>query len=415
MDIGFTQEPNAAWNASSASLGFWYREFPNEGDDVEGHRYDPDLLEKVHEGCQWYSDAFEETFIQNDRTWKVSRIMARVAGGGSFASAILSWTFVGPFFCPVHFLWPGVLLPLVMISFIAEGSKFLFFDMSICRNNLFKEAGTDEGTAPESAESCSLGDNAIQTIVAVVLLLVALLLVCLKVPDERQLDPHFGIPDEGTDPSEEDEYHHSLRGFPGRSIRSSKQSLRKIKSLDELPTRSAPRPRDETSEYSSEDYPEDYAIPVVSKEHDFVKPANPYPPLSKRDLSNSNNDSSFQSRSALDASFQSNNDPMHVRHHSVDELLGDIEEESSSSPPEPILGNSSMVDMDDTRISESRLSTLASVEKKAAGSGEFSTASSMLEDLVRDLNYSYSNPPPQRDGGALESPAHSSSRHRQYP
>ncbi|KAL7565306.1 hypothetical protein ACA910_014594 [Epithemia clementina (nom. ined.)] len=416
VDIGFTPQPNGSWNTSTTSLGFWYRYIPDDDLDGKNHKYDPELLDKVHENCQWYTNEFEDAFIDNDRTWKVARIMARVAGGGSFASAFLAWTFVGPFFCPVGFLWPGVLLPLVMISFIAEGSKFLFFDMGICRNNIFREAGSDETFVPEPAESCTLGESAIQSIVAVSLLLIALLLVCLKVPDERQLDPHFGIPEEGTDPSEGDEYHHSRRHPPTNSAKSSRKGLRE-QPQDKKSKHSIKHPIEETSEYSSDDYNEDFEIPTISKESAFAESAfaqqnNVFPTISKRESPHNKVDSSFQSRivNTMDSSFQSSNgETLHARKPTVEELLRDMDDDEEEGSPvhNAGIGSTSIMDLDDTsRISESRLSTLASVEKKAAGSGDFSTASSMLEDLVRDLNYSYSNPPPQFDGGVSPARSH---------
>ena len=390
-------EPNRAWNTSTTSLGFWYRyvsdEMHPEGED---HRYDPDILDTVHEDCQWYTDAFEEMFIDSDRTWKVARIMARVSGGGSLASALLSWTFVGPFFCPVHFLWPGVFLPLVMISFLAEGSKFLFFDMGICRNSMFEEAGKEEGALPEPVESCTMGDSAIHGLIATVLLLVSLLLVCLKVPEERTLDPHFGIPSEDTDPSDENNDGSTHRRVPSITIQREKpSSLRKSKQ-EQQPIHFEEQPPIEPSPYAY-DNENDYDIRKLALST-----------VDKEDNGFSRADNSFSSctskreppRSAMDSSFQSRSDGLHTRHHCVHEILGDITEEEGSTLSS-VVGNSVATDTDNTRISESRLSTLASVEKKAAGADDFSTASIMLEDLVQDLNISYSYPPQsQFDGGS---------------
>ena len=69
---------------------------------------------------------------------------------------------------------------------------------------------------PQTAESCQLGESAYFSIAAGAFLLVGLLLVCLKVLHERELDPHFGVmgpddygPDED-DPNEDtDEHEHS--------------------------------------------------------------------------------------------------------------------------------------------------------------------------------------------------------------
>jgi hypothetical protein len=78
-----------------------------------------------------------------------------------------------------------------MISFIAEGSKFLFFDIALCRSALWFPSGVD--SPPTSAESCVLGRSAYAAIAAGCIQLVGLLMVCLKAPRKRELDPDFGI------------------------------------------------------------------------------------------------------------------------------------------------------------------------------------------------------------------------------
>ena len=66
------------WNESEASLGFWYY-----GEDDAEHDFD---YLPVYGGCEWYKEGFETVFIEKDRTWKVARIMAMVAGGASVLS-----------------------------------------------------------------------------------------------------------------------------------------------------------------------------------------------------------------------------------------------------------------------------------------------------------------------------------------
>jgi hypothetical protein len=183
VQVGFTPS-NQAWNESgSLSLGFWYL----QKEDIV---HDLFLRQTFHEGCDWYSDIFEVNFIAKDRTWNVARIMALVSGIASTLSAFLAWLFVfSPL--PASFFWPGLLLPVVMIAFIAEGSKFLLFDIGLCRSSVWLPSGVN--SLPQPAISCSLGHSAILCIVSGSLLLVGLLMVCLKVPVARELDPHFGV------------------------------------------------------------------------------------------------------------------------------------------------------------------------------------------------------------------------------
>jgi hypothetical protein len=182
VEVGFTPS-NRAWNSSQADLGLFFHYQP---DTPDYNKY----REVIQEDCVLYSVTFEEIFMQQDRTWKVARIMAMVAATAGFLSSLVAWCIC---FTPVPAgcLWPGLLLPSVMISFIAEGSKFLFFDIALCRSALWFPSGVD--SPPTSAESCVLGRSAYAAIAAGSIQLVALLMVCLKAPQKRELDPDFGI------------------------------------------------------------------------------------------------------------------------------------------------------------------------------------------------------------------------------
>jgi hypothetical protein len=79
---------------------------------------------------------------------------------------------------------------------------------------------------------------------------------------------------------------------------------------------------------------------------------------------------------------------------------GEEDEEEEDKASAKSIGNSTLANStlasskfgivgDNIKISESRLSTLASVEEKAAGSANSPTATNMFEDLVKDLNDSY--------------------------
>ena len=181
LDVGFTPS-NQAWNQSTVGMGLF---LVNVGDMP----LESSILTSLHSNCDWYPSLFEDRFIDNDRTWKVSRIMAFIAGGSSLAAAILAWLFcITPL--PASYLWPGMLLPLVMFAFIAEGSKFLLFDIGLCRNALWYPSGVD--SLPQSAADCTLGPTAYFVISAGVVLLLSLFLVCLQSPHARELDPYYG-------------------------------------------------------------------------------------------------------------------------------------------------------------------------------------------------------------------------------
>jgi hypothetical protein len=181
LDVGFTPS-NSAWNQSHISLGLWHYQSDTAVNDS--------VLSSLYANCQWYSADFSSQFIESDRTWKVARIMAMISGIGSLCACITSWVFV----CtplPISFFWPALLLPLVMISFIAEGSKFLLFDVGICRNNLWYPSGID--SLPQAAQGCGLGFTSFLTVSAASVLLISLLSVCLHSPVKRTLDPDYGL------------------------------------------------------------------------------------------------------------------------------------------------------------------------------------------------------------------------------
>lgn len=102
---------------------------------------------------------------------------------------VTSWLFViSPL--PASFFWPGVLLPSLMAAFLAEGSKFLMFDTSICRSSVWFPSGAD--SLPQVAKECTLGSTSYFCIAAGSIFFVGLLLVCLKAPEKRLLDSEYG-------------------------------------------------------------------------------------------------------------------------------------------------------------------------------------------------------------------------------
>ena len=183
VDVGFTPS-NPAWNSSNTEIGLFYQY------NTETADYENKYREILHENCAPYSTVFREAYISRDRTWKIARVMAFVAGGAGGLASLTSWIMVATP-APTSCLWPGLLLPSVLMAFIAEGSKFLFFDNALCRSAIWYPSGVD--SLPISAESCKLGPSALYSVAAGTLQLVVLLAVCLKAPERRELDPDFGV------------------------------------------------------------------------------------------------------------------------------------------------------------------------------------------------------------------------------
>ena len=215
VDIGFTPSNNA-WNTSStAELGL----FLYQSGDQDTNRYRAAFLN----GCRRYSDVFAENIITGDRTWKTSRIMAYVAAGGGVVATLTVWLFVlTPL--PDCFVWPGVLLPALLAAFLAEGSKFLFFDTTVCRNNIWYPPGED--SLPQSA-SCTLGNTAKYAIGATAVFFFCLAIVCLRSPERRDLEDHYGSdPDNDENEETSDDYDNT------GSARDQYESLAPAQSID---------------------------------------------------------------------------------------------------------------------------------------------------------------------------------------
>ena len=198
VQIGFTPN-NVAWNESRAELGLFYYYNNNNRDDafttttsssLTSQQYDEMNNDLFFSGCTWYTDTFQDKVIDRDRTWRVSRIMAMIAVSSSLLVTLTLWMIVvTPI--PTSCIWPGLLLPNTMLSFIAEGSKFLLFDIALCRKEVWFPSGVD--SLPELAEQCQLGSSAYYGIAAGVLHLTALICICLRTPNKRSIDPSYGI------------------------------------------------------------------------------------------------------------------------------------------------------------------------------------------------------------------------------
>lgn len=183
ITVGFTPN-NAALNESQVDLGLFFHY--DDSSIGESNQY-KDLF---HRGCVWYDDVFDEMIITKDRTWKVARIIATVAAAAGLLAVVTIWLLM---LCPlpVGCLWPAILLPSTMLSFISEGSKFLLLDIALCRNAVWFPSGVD--SLPERAENCTLGSSGFIGVAAGSAYLVALLFVCLHSPEKRDLDPNYGV------------------------------------------------------------------------------------------------------------------------------------------------------------------------------------------------------------------------------
>jgi hypothetical protein len=100
-----------------------------------------------------------------------------------------------------------------MAAFLAEGSKFLFFDTSICRSTVWFPSGAE--SLPRVAESCELGATGQYSIGAGAVFFTALILVCLKAPEKRLLKKDYGSNDydHHGDLESANEYGHSDGSF----------------------------------------------------------------------------------------------------------------------------------------------------------------------------------------------------------
>jgi hypothetical protein len=70
VNVGFLPS-NQAWNQTTATLGLFQFQVEQE----------PDLWgELLVEGCNRYSDEFQTQFVDRDRTWEVTQVVAYISG-----------------------------------------------------------------------------------------------------------------------------------------------------------------------------------------------------------------------------------------------------------------------------------------------------------------------------------------------
>lgn len=144
-------------------------------------------------GCVGYSDNFESAFVGADQTWQITRIMAYISGCASLIAVVTSWLLtVTPL--PASFFWPGVLLPASILAMLTGGAKFLFFDAKICSEELWF---ADPAESPVAPQSCNMGDSAVYAVASVAAYFLCTILICVRSPTKRTLDPDYGGKDHG--------------------------------------------------------------------------------------------------------------------------------------------------------------------------------------------------------------------------
>jgi hypothetical protein len=393
LSVGFTPI-NAAMNQSQFNFGLFYYQpilsavaaEEQEGED-NPTKEESELKEFLFEGCKAYTSAITDDYIQKDRTWKVARIMAMIAAATAGIGSILAWSFVITPLSP-NCAWPGIFLPLVMIAFIAEGSKFLIFDIALCRNSIWLPSGVD--SLPQSAESCGLGTSALSGIAAGSLLLVVLLAVCLKVPEYRDLDPDYGVvyatgsehdveaaAAAATSFNNNDGIRdHDSTQFPNDT--SSKSSSFPDSITDDACTTTTPDPQLQLQESTSNCYYDDNDPSDLKKAGSNKAGSGHLEKQQSRDsdthksFASSGRDSSVSTKSKMAA--EPGDPPVKPEYRSSTTTTG---------------GGTSSTDIKNEHVSESRLSKVAQMERSASAQ----ESNQMIDQFVSDLNTAFQSPP----------------------
>jgi hypothetical protein len=274
-----------------------------------------------------------------------------------------------------------------MAAFLAEGSKFLFFDTSICRNTVWFPSGAD--SLPRVAEECTLGSTGHYAIAAGTVFFLSLILVCLKAPEKRILESHYGT---DNDHSEHDMEmnHHDYAASEG--------------SYGE---RSAEMYDDNDDQEHGGSYEDSHSQQVarIGSSHTDAQELQ-YTPKSKRRKeesaygSDSEKDGSFfGSKGVDDASTEDTQYPtvdkakdlavsrMKTLDSSEDKYIAKPKDETDNGSADdryqPSKPAPTIVDVNQT-ISESRKKTIEKMELNTSAGSE-----DMIEKFVNDLNLSF--------------------------
>ena len=103
---------------------------------------------------------------------------------------MISWLFVLTSIGGVRLWWSLVLRSVLASGTIAEGLKFLFFQIDLCGRQVTNDSGED------ARSGCSLARDGWFGVVAAVLFFLSAILTFVKQPEMRELDEGYGVDDD---------------------------------------------------------------------------------------------------------------------------------------------------------------------------------------------------------------------------
>mmetsp|Transcript_36661 Transcript_36661/g.44818 ORF Transcript_36661/g.44818 Transcript_36661/m.44818 type:complete len:487 (+) Transcript_36661:94-1554(+) len=182
VNVGF-EPTNDVWNSATAEIGFWSYQSGNY-ETVRDYK-------NLYPGCMNFSQEFTDYFIGEDKVWTAVRIMSMASDICGLIGVCAIWIIT---ICPLPtwIMWPGVLLPSILISLLGSGAKFFFLDADICQGRIWRTV-VDGEEGYVKAASCELGNAAYFTLGAVSCYFLCIILIFYRVPEKRTLDSKFGV------------------------------------------------------------------------------------------------------------------------------------------------------------------------------------------------------------------------------
>lgn len=279
-----------------------------------------------------------------------------------------------------------------MAAFLAEGSKFLLFDTSMCRNTVWFPTGSD--SLPQVAESCSLGSTSYYCMAAGVAFFCSLLLVCLKAPSKRFLDSDYGLPTTHLDPGTSEESPTNFTRHANTSFGENTDSYGGINNDDAYSASRVSSIRDDRSEMQ-------YSAGVSRSSRDYSR----YDSETALDCTDSLSGRFSTSKEHRDLvserlkSLDGNDDRYSTYSHNTSRIdEGDDDESSSSSATDKRYNpkkkhESKEAKGGDESVSESRLHTAERLRLSS-----ITESRAMIERFVKEVNRSFAQDGKDRDG-----------------